>query len=164
MAFSTFVFDTLDVSTRLGRYLLSELLGIKSWLGGTIAAGVTAGVPLAVLLTSDPNGYRLYWTLFGTANQLLAAITLLGVSVWLYNHGKRCWFVVLPMLFVGVTTVTAISLQIVSGFAAAFKTKNFLSAPSINAAVGLLLLSLAAYLVLCAIRSVRNAPPLTQEF
>ena len=64
----------------------------------------------------------------------------------------------------GVTTVTAISLQIVSGFAAAFKTKNFLSAPSINAAVGLLLLSLAAYLVLCAIRSVRNAPPLTQEF
>ncbi len=164
MAFSTFVFDTLDVSTRLGRYLLSELLGIKSWLGGTIAAGVTAGVPLAVLLTSDPNGYRLYWTLFGTANQLLAAITLLGVSVWLYNHGKRCWFVVLPMLFVGVTTVTAISLQIVSGFAAAIKTKNFLSAPSINAAVGLLLLSLAAYLVWCAIRSVRNAPPLTQEF
>lgn len=164
MAFSTFVFDTLDVSARLGRYLLSELLGIKSWLGGTIAAGVTAGVPLAVLLTADPNGYRLYWTLFGTANQLLAAITLLGVSVWLYNHGKRCWFVVLPMLFVGVTTITALSLQIVSGFAAAAKTGQFLSAPSINAVVGVLLLALAAYLVVCAIRSVRNAPPLTQEF
>ncbi|HEX8876453.1 MAG TPA: carbon starvation CstA family protein [Phycisphaerales bacterium] len=164
MAFSTFVFDTLDVSARLGRYLLSELLGIKSWLGGTIAAGVTSGVPLAVLLTADPNGYRLYWTLFGTANQLLAAITLLGVSVWLYNHGKRCWFVVLPMLFVGVTTITALSLQIVSGFAAAAKTGQFLSAPSINAVVGVLLLSLAAYLVVCAIRSVRNAPPLTQEF
>ncbi len=164
MAFSTFVFDTLDISTRLGRYLLSELLGIKSWLGGTLAAGATAGIPLAVLLTADPNGYRLYWTLFGTANQLLAAITLLGVSVWLANHGRRSWFVVLPMVFIGITTVTAILLQIVSGIRGAILTNDWFSAPAINSLVGIILVSLAAYLVLCAIRSVRSPPSIVQEF
>lgn len=163
MAFSTFVFDTLDVSTRLGRYLLSELLGLRGRLGGFMAAGATAGVPLLILLTADPNGYRLYWTLFGTANQLLAAITLLGVTVWLANRGKRYWFVLLPMLFVGLTTVTALVIQIVAGARVGITQGAWLGAPFINACVGVLLLMLAGYLLVCAVRAVRQAPPLTGE-
>ncbi|MBC7833891.1 MAG: carbon starvation protein A, partial [Phycisphaerales bacterium] len=49
MAVATFVFDTLDVSTRLGRYLLQELLGAKGRAAGVAAAALTAGVPLLVL-------------------------------------------------------------------------------------------------------------------
>jgi carbon starvation protein len=60
MAFSTFVFDTLDVSTRLGRYILEELFGWKSRAGSLLATGITAGVPalfLAVraLLRATPS-------------------------------------------------------------------------------------------------------------
>src|SRR5687767_14261190 len=76
MAFSTFVFDTLDVTTRLGRYILQELLGLRGRAGAVAATAVTCLVPLALLAVSTPGSYRLFWTLFGTSNQLLAALSL----------------------------------------------------------------------------------------
>jgi len=111
MAFSTFIFDTLDVATRLGRYLLQELFG---WVGrgGALAATLlTAGVPLVCLVAAGPNGYKTFWVLFGTSNQLLAALTLLGITVWLKKQGRRCWFVVLPMVFLFVITLWSLLCQ-----------------------------------------------------
>jgi carbon starvation protein len=115
MAFSTFVFDTLDVSTRLGRYLLQELFSAPGRVAGAIAAGVTVGVPLVMLLSADERAYLQFWTLFGTSNQLLAALTLLGVTVWLYRNGKRYWYTLAPMCFVMAITVMALGLQIFVG-------------------------------------------------
>ncbi|MEO5937171.1 MAG: carbon starvation CstA family protein, partial [Terriglobales bacterium] len=92
MAFSTFVFDTLDVSTRLGRYLLQELTGSSSRVAGVMASAVTAGTALLILLSAQPGSWRQFWVLFGTSNQLLAALTLLGITVWLYRSGKRYWY------------------------------------------------------------------------
>src|SRR6185295_12492345 len=43
MAFSTFIFDTIDVATRLGRYILQELFRAQSRLAGIAATAVTAG-------------------------------------------------------------------------------------------------------------------------
>jgi carbon starvation protein len=80
MALSTFIFDTLDSATRLGRYILQELVGRSDRLSGYIATGLTVGVPLAVLMAADKGSYRLFWTLFGTSNQLLAALSLLAIT------------------------------------------------------------------------------------
>ncbi len=116
MAFSTFVFDTLDVSTRLGRYLLQELFNAPSKFAGLLAAAATAGVPLGVLLiSSDSKAYLLYWTLFGTSNQLLAGLTLLGITVWLKRNGKRSWYTFGPMLFIMSITLWALAIQIFIG-------------------------------------------------
>ncbi len=41
-----------------------------------------------------------FWTLFGASNQLLASLTLLSITVWLYRARKRIAFTLLPMLFV----------------------------------------------------------------
>jgi carbon starvation protein len=49
MAFSTFVFDTLDVSTRLGRYLIQELFGIEGKLGAFLGTILTI-LPAAIIL------------------------------------------------------------------------------------------------------------------
>lgn len=113
MAFSTFVFDTIDVATRLGRLIVQEFLG---WTGSAAAIAATAVtlVPPALvllLLRGAPGAappYMRFWLLFGTANQLLAGLTLLGVAAWLRREGRRSLFVVLPMLF--VLTITAWSL------------------------------------------------------
>jgi carbon starvation protein len=83
MAFSTFVFDTLDVSTRLGRYILQELSGLPSRGAAVVATAATCAVPLAFLLAAGPGSYMTFWTLFGTSNQLLASLSLLGITVWL---------------------------------------------------------------------------------
>ena len=50
MAFTTFVYDTLDVCTRLGRYIVQELTGLSDWRGRWLGTLATAGVPLYFVL------------------------------------------------------------------------------------------------------------------
>lgn len=116
MAFSTFVFDTLDVSTRLGRYILQELFGWKSRASVYAATALTVGVPALFIIVAKAGAWQAFWTLFGTSNQLLAALSLLGISVWLKKLGKRYWYTFVPMLFVSAVTVVSLLIHIHSGF------------------------------------------------
>src|SRR5262245_58193427 len=54
MAFATFVYDTLDVCTRLGRFIIQELTGLHNWFGRLLGTTLTAGVPIYFLLVA-PN-------------------------------------------------------------------------------------------------------------
>lgn len=105
MAFTTFVYDTLDVCTRLGRYILQELTGWHNQFGRWFATGLTAGVPLYFLLRHPADAampvWQIFWNLFGASNQLLAALTLLGITMWLWRT-RRAWWV---WLVTGVPTV-----------------------------------------------------------
>jgi carbon starvation protein len=163
MAFSTVVFDTLDVSTRLGRYLLQELFSAPSRLAGMIAAGATAGIPLVMLLTADERAYLQFWTLFGTSNQLLAALTLLGVTVWLYRSGRKYWYTLAPMCFVMAITVMALGLQIFVGVRdmaqGDWRTpEGRLNPTVINAPVAIALALLAAVFIHEAVKAARKGP------
>jgi carbon starvation protein len=108
MAFSTFVFDTLDVCTRLGRYIVQELFGWKGRAGALGAAAVTLAAPAAVLAFAQPGDSMRFWTLFGASNQLLAGLTLLTLAVWLRRTGRRCAFALAPMAFVLAVTLWAL--------------------------------------------------------
>lgn len=162
MAVATFVFDTLDVATRLGRYLLQELFNAKGRIGGFLAAAATVGVPFAILLTAEEGSYRAYWTLFGSSNQLLAALTLLGITVWLKRNGKRYWYTLIPMLFVMTITVTALVMQVMHGGRVLIAQRS-LEPPVVNALVATILLLLAAFFVTQSINAVRrpSTPPPT---
>jgi carbon starvation protein len=142
MAFSTFVFDTLDVCTRLGRYILQELFGWADRKGALFATLLTTGVPLLLLLVAGEGAYRAFWTLFGTSNQLLAALTLLGVSVWLHRARRPTGFVLAPMALVMAVTLWSLVLQI-SAFARGAASAVALT----NGAVSLVLLGLALLLI-----------------
>lgn len=121
LAFATFVFDTIDVTTRLGRYLLQELFGWKSLLGKTIATLLTLAVPamLLGLTIVGPDGkpmpaYLSIWPVFGASNQLLAALSLLGLFIWLIRRErqqKAIFLVGIPMAF--MMTMTLWSLAII---------------------------------------------------
>ena len=98
MAFTTFVYDTLDVCTRLGRYIIQELTGLTGRAGAWLGTIVTAGVPVVFILRpqAEANGvavpvWKTFWSLFGASNQLLAALTLLGVTVWLWRTRREAW-------------------------------------------------------------------------
>lgn len=117
LAFATFVYDTLDVCTRLGRYIFQELTGLKGRRGMVLATLATLALPAACvgLVVHDASGnpipvWRLFWTLFGASNQLLAAMTLLGLSVWLRAVGKPVWVTALPMAFMMAMTLWALGL------------------------------------------------------
>jgi carbon starvation protein len=160
MAFSTFVFDTLDVATRLGRYLLQELLGKQSRMAGVAASLATAGVSLLVLLSAQPGSWRQFWVLFGTSNQLLASLTLLGITVWLYREGKRYWYTLLPMIFVFAVTITALVIQMWVGWMAFRRLGLSFDSAILNGVVAAALFLLALVFVVEAIRSVRRAAAL----
>jgi len=155
MAFSTFVFDTLDVATRLGRYLIQELLGWSGWMGATVGTALTI-LPAGLFLWFGGEGsYLQFWSLFGASNQLLAALTLLSIAVWLRKEGKSALFVLLPMLFVLTITVWALTSIALKSFG---DSKGFDVALA-NAVASVVLIALAAFLVVRATHELLNARP-----
>jgi carbon starvation protein len=81
LAFSTFVYDTLDVATRLARYIFQEITGWKSKVGAFGATLVSVLLPLAFLMTAEEKAYLVAWPIFGTSNQMLASLSLLAISI-----------------------------------------------------------------------------------
>lgn len=161
MAFSTFVFDTLDVSVRLARYILQELTGSKHRALGIAWTAVTVGVPLALLATSETGAYKKFWVLFGTSNQLLAALTLLGVTVWLKRSGRPIRFTLAPTIFVGVITLWSLGVQARAGLTA-FRdaaTGAILPTPLANGIVAILLVALALWVAAEAIVVLARGDP-----
>ncbi|HSK70089.1 MAG TPA: carbon starvation CstA family protein [Pyrinomonadaceae bacterium] len=152
MAFSTFVFDTLDVSLRLGRYIVQELFGLKGRIGAIIGTLSTIFVPFICVLIAPKGSWSEFWTLFGASNQLLAALTLLSITAWLYQARQRIAFTLLPMLFVLFITLWALSSLVIGNFSqsAGFDIKF------INGAASLALILLAIYLVITAIIKLRG--------
>jgi carbon starvation protein len=154
MAFSTFVFDTLDVSTRLGRYILQELSNRKGRLSAVVGTAVTCAVPLGFVLLAGTGAWRAFWTLFGTSNQLLASLSLLGVCVWLKRTSRPYVYALVPMLFVGAVTLSTLVLLIrealLPGSAAAVR---------VNGVVAVVLLALALSLFTAGARALTSNRP-----
>ena len=149
MAFSTFIFDTLDVATRLGRYILQELFNLHNRKGAIVATLLTVIPPTVLLLVAGSGTYRLFWTLFGTSNQLLAALSLLAVTIWLKQTKRPFMFTFIPMLFVMAITLWALVIQATWAFA----QKIELNATMLNGLVSIVLILLALMLILEAIRT-----------
>lgn len=152
MAFSTFVFDTLDVSTRLGRYLLQELLGMKGRAGAVLGTAMTVAVPMLLLAFAGEGMWQKFWTLFGASNQLLAALTLLAVTVWLHQARRRIAFTLFPMIFVLAITLWALGKLTWANLAA---TRGF-DVELLNGVAALLLILLALYLAISALVKLRG--------
>jgi carbon starvation protein len=168
MAFTTFVYDTLDVCTRLGRYILQELTGLSGKAGAWLGTALTAGVPLVLLARPQFDGegravpvWKTFWSLFGASNQLLAALTLLGVTVWLWRTRRQAWVWLVtgvPTLFMYVMSTWALATMTLPRFRSAAGWT--LPADPVPWA-GLVLLALAAVMLVEAIRVIAlpQGPP-----
>jgi carbon starvation protein len=152
MAFSTFVFDTIDVATRLGRYILQELFSWKSKMGAAVATLLTLSIPVMAIFMAQEGSWIEFWTLFGAANQLLAGLTLLCITVWLIRSGRSFLFTLVPMAFVLVVTIWALSRIVLDQL----KKADGLSVQTINALVAGILIALALYLLAQAVKVVRK--------
>jgi len=166
MAFTTFVYDTLDVCTRLGRYVVEELTGWRGWRGRLFATAVTAGVPLLFVMqkTVDAKGnaipaWKAFWSLFGASNQLLAALTLLGVTVWLVRSRRARWAWVVtgvPTAWMYVMSIWALLLMIGGKF---FPAGSFVLPAEPVPWVALLLVGLAVLMLIEAVRVLSKREP-----
>jgi carbon starvation protein len=99
-----FILTSVDTSTRLGRFIISENLAPK--LKNRVLTTLITLVPAWLLAVT--NTYETLWRLFGTSNQLIASITLIGVSAFFVSRKTKVKFIIIPALFVLVTTLSAL--------------------------------------------------------
>jgi len=149
---SAFAVTTLDTCTRLARFVVQE-----SFQGSTavsarvftenryIATGAVILFSCALLFTGQ---FQQLWPIFGSANQLLAAIALLAVTVWLYKTGVNPMFTLIPMVFMFIVTISSLAI---------FAWKNFAASSYVLGVVATLLGILAVALLFYARKSLKQA-------
>ena len=106
-----FVITTLDAAVRLNRYLFEELWSIlfkepKPFLKNYWFNSLITVIFMFILAYS--NAFSVLWPIFGTANQLLAALGLITAASWLVLKGKKYLFALFPALFMLAITITAL--------------------------------------------------------
>ena len=121
LTYSTFCLTSLDTATRMGRFMFQEL-----WLDGTKGETpqnvtgykkVLSNPYVATLITVilgvglGMNGYAKIWALFGSANQLLAALALLAIAAWLANIGRKSFMCWAPMFFMLAVTIFSLFIN-----------------------------------------------------
>ncbi len=122
---ASFAATTLDSATRLQRYIIAELAGASSPKATNplqrtiqnrfVATAIAATTGLALALSDIPArglsgaglGGLTLWPIFGATNQLLAALALLVLSIWLIKSKRPAWVAILPMSFMTIITLSA---------------------------------------------------------
>ena len=120
LAVSAFCLTSLDTATRLARYMLQEFFtpsgqsrkDLTGWRK-TITQPLVATLITVVLgIALGLTGYAKIWSLFGAANQLLAALGLLAVCCWLGKIGRNNKMFYIPMFFMLLVTLTSLVFTI----------------------------------------------------
>jgi len=125
LVLSAFALTTLDTATRLCRFLFVELSEKEEGKPATIVTFVTNRYVAGIIVVVAAGAFALtgtcmqIWPIFGSANQLLAALALLAGAVWLASLGKDNKFVLYPMVFMLAVTLTALVFMILKTLAAA---------------------------------------------
>ncbi len=108
----SFALTTLDSATRLLRYNIAEISETVKLplLGNRYVASVLAITAIGFFAFYEVGGQAAgltLWTLFGTTNQLMAGLALLAVTLYLLQRGKPIVYTVVPMVFMLVSTLSA---------------------------------------------------------
>lgn len=115
LAISAFALTSLDTATRLARFIFQEFFDSNAEAGESIVTNryVSTLITVAFGGALAFKGWVAIWPLFGSANQLLAALALLAIAVWLKQAGKEYKMASIPMVFMfAVTLVALVQLMI----------------------------------------------------
>lgn len=150
-----FVVTTLDTAVRLNRYLLEGLWKtafrkppalLRSYYFNSLICVVL------MLVLAKTNAFLAIWPVFGTANQLLAALTLTCVTVWLKTRRKPYIFTLVPALFMLATTTASLVTLL--------KDKYVPEGNAVLATAAVLLLGLSAAFIFISARILRRGDEL----
>lgn len=124
LAVAAFLMTSVDSCTRLARFVWQELWSTASAATTTDASkkpsafvrlnrnmyfATTVVVAIGIyLLVFNPSMASNLWTMFASANQMIASLTLLTATLWLFKNKLNYWIAALPMCFMIVTSGTAV--------------------------------------------------------
>ncbi|MBN2797486.1 MAG: carbon starvation protein A [Clostridia bacterium] len=157
LAISAFALTSLDTATRLARFIFQEAFssekatvspGTKFITNRYVATGITVAVGGGLAF----KGWEQIWPIFGSANQLLSAIALLALGIWLKAIGKEYRMATIPMFFMFAVTMVALYQLIMANL-----TNYILLFFSVA------LFILAIILIVQSIKAFKNIKPLEKE-
>lgn len=114
LSVSAFALTTLDTATRLARFIFQEFFEKNDGVGEQpILTNKWASTTITVIIAFAfaLKGYQLIWPIFGSANQLLAGLALLGVAGWLKSKNRNYKMIIAPMFFMFAATLTALIVE-----------------------------------------------------
>ncbi len=116
LALSTFLLTTLDTCTRLCRFLMEELLDIKTVTARYTFTLITLILSACVVFQSFDgiSAWKAIWPLFGATNQLMAALALVTFMVYLKAHKINYNFVLVPTILMIIMPLTALFLIVIN--------------------------------------------------
>lgn len=183
---ASFAGTTLDTACRLQRYVVQEL---ASTIGGKVGEKNTKQpiVPLALLQnkhgatifaiviatgmaaippggaewswTNAGKGGLILWPLFGATNQLLAGLSFLVITFYLWRRGRAVWFLVIPMIFMLIMPIWAMTYQL-------FLAPGWLISEQPNmllGGIGLATIALEIWMIVEAIKLFPKAKGILEE-
>ena len=118
MCVSALAMTTIDSVARIGRMSLQELFAPDEGQEQNAVAKFFSNTYVATLVTLVLSyllclaGYMNIWPLFGAANQLLSALVLIALAVFLRTTGRKGWMLYVPMTFMFLVTMSALVLSV----------------------------------------------------
>ena len=108
---------------------------------------IAAFTPLILIFGGEGLSWKRLWPIFGATNQMLAGLSLLVLTVYLYRKGRNILFTLIPLIFLIIMTSTAMILSL----------KDYIKSGNwVLTVLSMLLLSFSAWIILEAINVVRN--------
>ena len=149
LAVAAFALTSLDTATRLGRYAFQEFFEVSGskeqpFLVKNRFAATAVTVAFGAALTFSGQTMSI-WPVFGSANQLLAALALLAITVWVADLKENYLFALIPMIFMFSVTLTALVMLFYTNLSNGHYILSFISVLLFLLAV---LLGIKAYTVL----------------
>jgi len=152
---SAFALTSLDTVARVGRFIFQELFygkgTVDSKKRGIIPAVLTNRFFAAFVMVALGGALALsgkwsaIWPLFGSANQMMAAIALLAITMWLVRRRSPSWFVQIPLYFMFAVSISALVILCIT---------NIMAHNYILAGIAVFLLAVTVVLITEAIRSL----------
>jgi carbon starvation protein len=147
-----FILTSVDTSTRLSRFIVSENLAykLKTKLKNNRFV-ITLVVLIPAWLLAITNSYDVLWRLFGTSNQLIASITMMTVATFFISKKIRVKFIVIPAILVLATTMSALLYL-------TFRAGGYISEGNwILAAISMAMFALGAIVAFDAVKYLKKA-------
>ena len=169
MCVSALALTSVDAVARIGRMSLQELFtpsegeeknAVQKLFTNTVFSTVLTllgGYALCIA------GYMSIWPLFGAANQLLSALVLTGLAVFLKSTGRKGWMLYGPMAIMFVVTMTALIEQIIKIFGAISAGKFVLMVHGLQLVVAVALIVLALLVVYHCVLKLKDAAPVIKR-
>lgn len=168
MCVSALALTSVDAVARIGRMSLQELFTPSKGQERTAVQKLFTNTVFSTILTLLGGyalciaGYMSVWPLFGSANQLLSALVLTGLAVFLKSTGRKGWMLYGPMAIMFVVTMTALGEQIIRIFGAWQAGTFVFMVHGLQFIVAVALIVLALLVVYHCVLKLRNAAPIVQ--